>query len=127
MGFLFSSKKEKLIAVFDIGSGSVGGSLVRIPTDQKELPTIINSTRVEIVERDDVKFDRFLKDMILALGFASCSGSTLVSTIGFSYSIFKLRAYWPIGLTTPNLFPLLSTTVVVLDIRVGLLYSTSFL
>jgi len=32
MGFLFSpSKKEKIVAVFDIGSGSVGGALVRIP------------------------------------------------------------------------------------------------
>lgn len=71
MGFLFSSKKEKIVAIFDIGSGSVGGALVRIPTDKKNLPVIIKSTRVEIVEREDLDFNLFLKDMILALGFAS--------------------------------------------------------
>lgn len=71
MDFLFSLKKEKTVAIFDIGSGSVGGALARIPADGKSLPTIINSTRVEIVERDEIDFDRFLKDMILALGFAS--------------------------------------------------------
>lgn len=71
MGFLFSSKKEKLVAIFDIGSGSVGGAFVKIPADSKSLPTIISSTRVDIVERDNLDFDLFLKDMILALGFAS--------------------------------------------------------
>ncbi len=71
MGFLFSSKKKKLVAVFDIGSGSVGGALVEIPSDKNELPTIISSTRVEIVEREDLDFNLFLKDMILALGFAA--------------------------------------------------------
>ncbi|MFA6089705.1 MAG: hypothetical protein WC755_07635 [Candidatus Woesearchaeota archaeon] len=71
MGFLFSSKKEKLVAVFDIGSGSVGGALVRMPTDIKNLPTIIKTFRTDIVDRKEMDFNLFLKDMILALGFTS--------------------------------------------------------
>ena len=72
MGFLSSSGKgdQQYIAIFDIGSGSVGGALVQIPSDQKKLPTIIKSTRVDIVEREELDFNLFLKDMILALGFA---------------------------------------------------------
>lgn len=71
MDFLFSSKKEKLVAIFDIGSGSVGGALVKMPQNKKNLPVIIKSTRVDIVDREEIDFDLFLKDMILALGFAS--------------------------------------------------------
>lgn len=71
MGFLFSSKKEKLVAIFDIGSGSVGGALVQMPNDKDGLPTIVSSTRVEIVERKEIDFNLFLKDMNLALGFAA--------------------------------------------------------
>ncbi len=73
MGFLFSAKKEKIIAIFDIGSGSVGGALVRVPLDGQSLPVILKSTRVDIVDREDLDFDLFLKDMILALGFCSHS------------------------------------------------------
>lgn len=68
MGFLFSSKKkEKRVAIFDIGSGSVGASLVLIPTDGKSIPTIVKSFRTEIQEREDLDFDTFLKDMLEAL------------------------------------------------------------
>lgn len=74
MGFLFSSKKkDKLVAIFDIGSGSVGGALVRIPALGDKLPTIIKSTRTDIVTRKELDFNLFLKDMILALGFVSKS------------------------------------------------------
>ena len=68
MGFLFSSKKEKLVAVFDIGSGSVGGALVRISNDKNKLPTIIKSARTDIVYRENVDFNQFLGDMITSLG-----------------------------------------------------------
>ncbi len=74
MGLLFSTlKKDKLIAVFDIGSGSVGGALVRIYGDNKTLPKIIKTTRTDIVDREELDFSVFMKDMILALGFASRS------------------------------------------------------
>ena len=61
---LFSSKKEKLVAIFDIGSGSVGGMLVSIPKDGKSLPTIIKSTRTDIVTRKELDYNLFLKDMM---------------------------------------------------------------
>ena len=68
---LFSNKKEKLVAIFDIGSGSVGGALVKMPSLKDSIPIIIRSTRTDIVTRKELDFDVFLKDMILALGFAS--------------------------------------------------------
>jgi hypothetical protein len=71
MSFLFSTKKEKIVAIFDIGSGSVGGALVRIPNNTKNLPTIIKSVRTDIVNKKEIDFNLFLKDMILALGFTS--------------------------------------------------------
>lgn len=70
MGFLFtSSKKEKIVAIFDIGSGSVGGAIVRIPTDGKGVPVILRSVRTEIRFREDTNsdFNLFMKDMIYAL------------------------------------------------------------
>lgn len=72
MGFLFSSSpKEKTIAVFDIGSGSVGGALVKIPFPGNGIPTILTSTRTEIKFRKDkdfgTDFNLFMKDMLSAL------------------------------------------------------------
>ncbi len=73
MGLFTSKKKEKLVAIFDIGSGSVGGALVSIPFDKKALPIIIKSTRTDIVSRKEIDFNLLLKDMILSLGFTSKS------------------------------------------------------
>jgi hypothetical protein len=71
MGFLFGSKKkEKIVAIFDIGSGSVGGAIVRIPTDGKRIPTIIKSVRNDIKTRGSFKFDLFVGDMISALSLS---------------------------------------------------------
>jgi hypothetical protein len=74
MGFLFTSKKkEKMIAIFDIGSGSVGGAMVRIPTDGNALPSIIKSVRNEIRFHENFDFNSFLKDMIFTLNLTSNS------------------------------------------------------
>lgn len=75
MGFLFKSKKkEKIIAIFDIGSGSVGGSIVRIPIDDKDgVPTILKTVRNEIRFHESFDFDSFLKDMIFTLSVTSNS------------------------------------------------------
>src|ERR1035437_8460993 len=70
MGFLFGSKKkEKIVAIFDIGSGSVGGAFARIPTDGKGVPFIMKSKSVrnDIKYHENFNFDLFLKDMIDAL------------------------------------------------------------
>lgn len=74
MGFLFTSKKkEKMVAIFDIGSGSVGGAMVKIPTDGNGLPSIIKSVRNEIRFRENFNFNSFLKDMIFTLNITANS------------------------------------------------------
>lgn len=68
MGFLFSTKKEKIVAIFDIGSGSVGGAMARIPIDGNGVPVIFKSVHSnEIKSRNEFNFQTFLNDMILAL------------------------------------------------------------
>jgi len=72
MGFLFGKeKKEHIVAIFDIGSGSVGGAIIRIPKDDKEVPVILKSVRVDIKFHENFDFNLFMKDMILALGGAT--------------------------------------------------------
>ena len=68
MGFLsLASHKERIVAIFDIGSGSVGGAIARIPADPKGIPTIIKGTRTEIPVRDEFDFKVSLDDMGKAL------------------------------------------------------------
>ncbi len=55
---LFSSKKKKdIVALFDIGTSSVGGAL--IVKDNKNIPTIIFSVREPIKITENFDFDRF--------------------------------------------------------------------
>lgn len=69
MSFLFTSaKKEKIVAIFDIGSGSVGGAITRISLDGKTIPTIIKSVRTDVAYHDELDFNIFLEDMLKALG-----------------------------------------------------------
>ena len=69
MGFLFGKKKtEELVAIFDIGSGSVGGALVKFPTDVNESPVIKKSVRTEIdYIEDKINVDLFTGNMLKAL------------------------------------------------------------
>lgn len=68
MGFLFTSgNKERTVALFDIGSDCVKGAIVKIPADEKSLPTIVKSTRTDIAYRDELDYDLYLGDMIKAL------------------------------------------------------------
>lgn len=68
MGFLFkTTKKEKLIAVFDIGSASVGGAMVKIPLDGKSIPIVLKSVRTNIKVHKDFDLDDFTRNMIKAL------------------------------------------------------------
>lgn len=68
MGFLFSfGKKEKTFAIFDIGSCSVGGALVKVTQDENKIPSILKSVRTDIKTRKELKFDVFMKDMVAAL------------------------------------------------------------
>jgi len=69
MGFLFGKKntKEKLIAIFDIGSDSVGGAIARISSENNAVPHIIKSVRSEILFHEEADLDILLKNMLVAL------------------------------------------------------------
>jgi len=68
MGFLKGKKnKEKTVAIFDIGSGSIGGAIVRIPIEGEGIPSIIKSTRTEIAySKDKLSSAIFTKSMLKA-------------------------------------------------------------
>ena len=70
MGFLFTSKKNKketTVAIFDIGSGSIGGAIVKLPNNSGELPTIIKSARTDIAFSESSDFDILIKNMLRAI------------------------------------------------------------
>lgn len=67
MGFLNTKKKDKLVAIFDVGSGSVGAALTLIPSDTTKIPTIIRSVRTDFTFRHEPDFALFEKDMFEAL------------------------------------------------------------
>lgn len=75
MGFLFKEKnKNETVAIFDIGSGSVGGALVYMPFDEKSLPVVLKSVRVEMdYINEKLTTNIFTKNMLKALG--SCAES----------------------------------------------------
>lgn len=79
MGFIFSSNKNKdqIVAIFDIGSGSVGGAIVRIPEDKNRLPSIIKSVRTDIKFHENfdfyADFNSFLKHMVSTLDMTANS------------------------------------------------------
>lgn len=69
MGIFGKKKTEELVAIFDIGSGSVGGALVSFPTDKSESPIIKKSVRTEIdYINDKLSVSLFTKNMLKALG-----------------------------------------------------------
>ncbi|GMQ94964.1 MAG: hypothetical protein BMS9Abin13_074 [Patescibacteria group bacterium] len=59
------SKKEKRVAILDIGSSSVGGAIVLLKEDGK--PNVIYSTRKEIAFQDKLDFERFFTLMLKTL------------------------------------------------------------
>ncbi|MFA6251654.1 MAG: hypothetical protein WC603_03445 [Candidatus Paceibacterota bacterium] len=68
MGFLFGlHKKERTVAIFDIGSGSIGGAVVRLPSSENSIPVILKSVRHEIKTEKDFNFSIFMKNMLSAL------------------------------------------------------------
>lgn len=57
-----SSSKNTIIAVFDIGSASVGGALISFKNGEK--PQILWSARESMVFQNDLNFGRFLSSML---------------------------------------------------------------
>lgn len=78
---LFSSNKKELILIADIGSDSVGASLVLLSSKDAFLPPmIIESVRTEIKFQKKLVFDTFFDSMLSAL------------EISLSYVIKKTKA-----------------------------------
>jgi hypothetical protein len=73
--FFSNHKKNNLIALFDIGSTSVGGALVNISTHQKQKngvpPSVIWSKRKEISFQYAIDHDHFLQHIFSALKIIS--------------------------------------------------------
>jgi hypothetical protein len=91
MGFLFETKqRDRTIAVFDIGSGSIGGALVRIPADKNKIPVIMKTERTDIKDRKSFDFSMFLKDMISAM--SSTANSLYHQKAGAPEEIFCVMA-----------------------------------
>jgi len=63
--FSHKSSEQEIALVFDIGSASVGGALVRFTS--QETPEIIYTTRTEMVFQEDLTFARFQSAMKQAL------------------------------------------------------------
>lgn len=99
MSFLFSFKKEKkIVAIFDIGSDSVGGAIVSIPVDGNGLPLILKTVRTNIKVRESFNFDIFMKDMLSAL--SSTAEALYHTKSGAPHEIHcVLASPWYISLT----------------------------
>lgn len=67
--FSKNNKDNKLIIMFGIGSGSVGGSIVNFKKDQNGFwsPHIIGQTRTQISMKEELDFDTFFYDMQIAI------------------------------------------------------------
>ncbi|MCK5027190.1 MAG: hypothetical protein KAS07_02115 [Candidatus Pacebacteria bacterium] len=66
MGLFSGGKKNEIIAIFDIGSGSVGGALVELRGAEK--PRILFSVREDIAFQNNFKFERFFASMLRSFG-----------------------------------------------------------
>lgn len=68
---LFSSRKkeQEMVAIFDLGSASIGGALVVLPKgdDTGRKPNIIYSVRYPVAFQEDIDFERFTTLMLEAL------------------------------------------------------------
>lgn len=69
MGFIFNSKKrrERIVAIFDIGSDSIGGAIALIPENPDEMPTILKTIRKEIKNKHDAGFKSIMKEAVSTL------------------------------------------------------------
>lgn len=67
--FSHNTKKEQLVALFGVGSGSVGGALIKFEQDQNHnwFPTIIAEERTYIPFQKEFDYSGFFKDIQLAI------------------------------------------------------------
>ncbi len=60
-----NSRDEQIVAVFDVGSGSIGAAITTISTAQ--LPNILWSKRLRIPVQEDVSYEQLVKTMLATL------------------------------------------------------------
>lgn len=65
MGIFSKKKKEEIVAIFDVGSGSVGGSMVLTRFMNK--PIVLASFRKSFPLRDSIDSNSLLKEMLVSL------------------------------------------------------------
>lgn len=99
---IFSTKKDdsKLVAMFGIGSGSVGGALVRFTKDAtlSWTPHIVAQTRVPISFQPELDFDKFFTDMKKAL--SNCAENLYDKKIGAPEEVYcTLNSPWYVSET----------------------------
>jgi len=63
---IFNTKKEKTVAILDIGSASVGGAIVAIKKGSE--PQVLFSIRENMVFQKDLNLERFTSAMLQSLG-----------------------------------------------------------
>ncbi|ETB63793.1 TPA: hypothetical protein DIC38_02370 [Candidatus Nomurabacteria bacterium] len=72
MRFLFKTKnKDKVVAIFDIGSSSVTVGIVKMSADNNFIPSIIKSARSEIKINKDNNVSKLLRETLDAITFSA--------------------------------------------------------
>lgn len=102
MGFFSRSKnKEKIVAIFDIGSGSVAGAIVKIfpsVNGSQPEPIIIAQSRIDITFQDSLDFETFFVDMQKSL-FSSATQIYNMKVGAPEEIICVLASPWYVGET----------------------------
>jgi cell division ATPase FtsA len=65
MGFFSKTKKSEFVALFDIGSGSVGGAMLLVSKNKK--PVVISSMRKTFKLKSEIDSSVLMKDMLVTL------------------------------------------------------------
>lgn len=67
MGSFFKNKKNKIIAIFDIGSSSIGAAYVRMPKNEEEVPLVLETVRLPIKDIASKEIPDLEKEAVLTL------------------------------------------------------------
>ncbi len=67
MSFFNKKDKKKIIAIFDIGSSTVGSAMVEVSNNKNTHPTIIAFVRTDINHKKDINYENLSTDMFEAL------------------------------------------------------------
>lgn len=105
-----SAKKEKIVAIFDIGTSVVSGALVSIPVGKAERPVILHTARSPIPVQDEFDFKRFFQLVLASLertarALATHHGTTPEHSYCFLSSPWYASQTRTINFARPKPFP----------------------